>query len=92
VVLEFKRLHLRQQVREREKLEETRGKCRMVGPDGQPLEAFIYADAMTESQGDTPKLGRKDGRHSKPGKVIKNRTFCVEVSIITSSLIKLLFH
>jgi hypothetical protein len=42
-----------------------------------PKYAFIYSDAMTESRGDCPKVGKK--RHSNPGKVIKNRLFAVQV-------------
>ena len=44
---------------------------------GMPKYAFIYADAMTESRGDTPKEGKK--RHSNPDKVIKNRLFAAQV-------------
>jgi hypothetical protein len=44
---------------------------------GNPKKAFIYADAMTLSRGDTPKEGRK--RHSNPGKVISNRLFAVQI-------------
>jgi hypothetical protein len=42
-----------------------------------PKYAFIYADAMTEQRGDTPKEGKK--RHSNPGKVIKNRLFAAQI-------------
>ena len=42
-----------------------------------PTDAFVYADAMTESKGDTPKEGVH--RQSKQAKHIKNRLFAVEV-------------
>ncbi len=45
--------------------------------NGMPTDAFVYADAMTESKGDTPKEGV--GRQSKQSKHIKNRLFAVEV-------------
>jgi hypothetical protein len=82
VVLAFKRLHLRQQANERRKLEGTKLRCaKYVITNGkrQPLEAFIYSDAMTESMGSTPKLGSTKTKHSKPGKQIKNRLFTVQV-------------
>ena len=44
---------------------------------GHPIEAIIYADAMTLSRGDTPSEGR--GRKSSPGKVISNRLFAVQI-------------
>lgn len=81
VVLAFKRLHLRQQSTERQKLENRKNACRKYTTDGtgkqQPIEALIYSDAMTESMGSTPKVG--SSRHSKPGKQIKNRLFTVQV-------------
>ena len=70
VVLAFKRLHLRQQANERKQLELTKARCAKytVTADGkrQPNEGFFYSDAMTESTGSTPKVGR--GRRNKPGK------------------------
>ena len=81
VVLAFKRLHLRQQTNERRHMELVKERCSKftVAADGkrQPREAFIYSDAMTESTGSTPKVGRD--RHSKPSKQIKNRLFTVQV-------------
>ena len=48
-----------------------------IDAEGNPTDAFIYSDAMTESKGDTPKEFVK--RHSKPTNPIKNRLFAVEV-------------
>jgi len=50
---------------------------RTVDGRRQPVQAFIYSDAMTESMGSTPRIGRD--RHSKPGKQIRNRLFTVQV-------------
>ena len=47
----------------------------MLDVNGQPVAAFIYHDAMTESRCDTPHLFAKGERHSKQGKTISNRMF-----------------
>ena len=49
----------------------------IVDSKGMPKYAFIYADAMTEQRGDSPKEGKK--RHSNPGKVVKNRLFAAQI-------------
>lgn len=62
-------------------LEDTKERCsRTEFRDGrqQPIEAFFYSDAMTESMGSTPKVG-KFGNQSKPGKQIRNRLFTVQI-------------
>ena len=51
--------------------------CYNADKNGMPTDAFVYADAMTESKGDTPKEGVH--RQSKQAKHIKNRLFAVEV-------------
>jgi len=54
----------------------------MLDVNGQPVAAFIYHDAMTESRCDTPHLFAKGERHSKQGKTISNRVFAVEIVCI----------
>lgn len=102
IVLQFLRLHLKQQQTERLRLELVKKKCAtefgkrlnlsylkrtglllllllllLLDSVGNPKNLFIYADAMTESAGDSPKEGCQ--RHSTPGKVIKNRLFAVQI-------------
>ena len=66
IVLYLRRLHLIQQAREREALDDRRELTRNLKlPNGQPLRLFVFGDAMTSSKGDTPKDGR--GFHQNGG-------------------------
>ena len=77
IVQEFKRLHISQQSIERKALEVRKEIALEVDDVGQPHQALIYIDGMTELTGNTPKLGA--ARRSKVDHVIANRVIGVEV-------------
>lgn len=72
-------VHLDQQQREREHKEEVKMRCYEVDDMGQPKAICVYHDAMSNNKGNTPNMHQKGTRHDKPGKVITNRIFAVEV-------------
>lgn len=79
-MLRFKRLHLEQQGKERQYMEDNKQKCLSDYDDfGNPLHAMIYSDGMTVMRGDTPKLGRTRKSKGDQGKKITNRVIGVEV-------------
>ena len=77
IVQEFKRLHIAQQSIERKRLEVNKEMALEVDDSGQPLQALLFFDGMTELTGNTPKLG--GNRHSKVDHIIANRVIGVEV-------------
>lgn len=56
IILKFKRLHLQQQMEERQYMEKNRIESKMESA-GQPLQFFCLIDAMTCSRGDVPQVG-----------------------------------
>ena len=62
IILKFKRLHLQQQMKEREYMEQNRMESK-VEYKNQPTHFFCLIDAMTSSRGDVPKVGLK---HRQP--------------------------
>jgi len=73
------RLHLQQQAREREALDERREAAEtQFEENGNPKYGFIFGDAMTASKGDTMKdgLGQPDSNES----TIANRIFAFEIA------------
>lgn len=77
IVQEFKRLHIAQQSIERKSLEVRKEIALETDDSGQPQQALIFIDGMTELTGNTPKLGAT--RRSKVDHVIANRVIGVEV-------------
>jgi hypothetical protein len=77
IVQEFKHLHIAQQAKERQVLEVKKLRCLEVDESGQPIEALLYPDGMTEFKGETPKIG--SSRHTKVNDTISNRIIGVEV-------------
>ena len=78
IVQEFKkRLHIAQQSIERKRLEVNKKLALEVDDSGQPQQALIFIDGMTELTGNTPKIGAN--RHSKVDHVIANRVIGVQV-------------
>ena len=77
IVQEFKRLHIAQQSIERKYLEVRKELALEVDDSGQPQQALIFIDGMTELTGNTPKLGAS--RRSKVDHIIANRVIGVEV-------------
>jgi len=77
IVQEFKRLHIAQQSIERKRLEVNKELALEVDDSGQPRQALIFIDGMTELTGNTPKIGAN--RHSKVDHVIANRVIGVQV-------------
>ena len=55
--------------------------CKELDEKNQPKSFFIFSDAMTNSVGDTPKIGKKgfQSTSDKNAKAINNRTIGVEV-------------
>ncbi len=79
IVLYVRRLHLLQQARERETLDERRNDARRSKlPNGQPIKAFIFGDAFTQGKGDTMKDGVGYQQHSSEDPVISNRIIAYE--------------
>lgn len=74
IIFKFKKLHLLQQMAEREHLEKNRLLAKNSQYLGQPTHAFFLIDAMTQSRGDTPQVGGSH-RQSKneTSAVISNR-------------------
>lgn len=62
IILKFKRLHLQQQMKEREYMEQNRMDSK-VEYKSQPVQFFCLIDAMTSSRGDVPQVGLK---HRQP--------------------------
>ena len=77
IVQEFKRLHIAQQSIERKALEVRKELALEVDDSGQPLQALLFVDGMTELTGNTPKIGGV--RRSKVDHVIANRVIGIEV-------------
>ena len=77
IIHEFKRLHITQQAKARLALEVKKLRCLELDECGQPIEALLYPDGMTEFKGETPKVGST--RQSKVNETITNRIIGVEV-------------
>ena len=77
IIHEFKRLHIAQQAKARLALEVKKLRCLELDECGQPIEALLYPDGMTEFKGETPKVG--SARQSKVNDTITNRIIGVEV-------------
>ena len=58
IILKFKRLHLMQQMKERQHMELTRIASRTLS-QLEPVQFFVLIDAMTCSRGDVPLTGAK---------------------------------
>ena len=73
IILKFKRLHLMQQMKERQQMELNRIESRLLSKF-EPVQFFCLIDAMTCSRGDVPQIGAKH-RQSKGGVIdtIENR-------------------
>jgi len=76
IVQEFKRLHIAQQSLERKALEVRKQISLELDEEGQPIQALLFPDGMTEMKGQTPKVGST--RHTKVDTVIANRIIGVE--------------
>jgi hypothetical protein len=87
IILKFKRLHLQQQMKERQYMEQNRMASKTL-VNGQPIQFFCLIDAMTCSRGDVPQVGAKyrQGKseitHQIENRVIGEYTY---VTIITAS-------
>lgn len=60
IVMEFRRMHIYQQMKEREYLEMNIFETYNLDPAGQPMSALILIDAMTCVKGDTPHRGMEN--------------------------------
>ena len=60
IVMEFRRMHIYQQMKEREYLEMNIFETSRLDPAGQPMSALILIDAMTCMKGDTPHRGMEN--------------------------------
>jgi hypothetical protein len=60
IVMEFRRMHIYQQMKEREYLEMNTFETYNLDPAGQPMSALILIDAMTCVKGDTPHRGMEN--------------------------------
>jgi hypothetical protein len=75
----MRRLHLLQQAREREALDERRNDAKSSKePNGQPKKLFIFGDAMTQMKGDTMKDGLGFHKSSNEDAIISNRVIAFE--------------
>jgi len=74
IIFKFKRIHLLQQMEERNYLDRNRMDAKHKQNLGQPTQAFILIDAMTHARGNTPQVGANH-RQSKneTSTVISNR-------------------
>ena len=80
VIMQYRRLHLDHQAKERISLDQRKQEARKVDTFGQPGKFLLFGDAITASIGETPKLGST--RHSSSEKTaphIQNRTMAFEV-------------
>jgi hypothetical protein len=81
IILKFRRNHLKQQATERQNLEYRKLQCRKLDAMNQPHSFLIFSDAMTNTVGDTPKIG-KSGHQSladKNGTTTQSRTIGVQI-------------
>lgn len=76
IVLEFRRMHIFQQMKEREYLEMNIFETNRTDPTGQPTSALILIDAMTCVKGDTPHRGMENVEDSNH---VTSRLFGAEV-------------
>lgn len=69
------RLHLLQQMNEREHMERNKNKARKeYDVDGHPKQAWVLIDAMTNSRGSTPQIGMNhDQSKNETSNQIENR-------------------
>ena len=80
IIFKFKRLHLFQQMEERQYLERNRMTARNSYYLGQPTQAFFLIDAMTHARGNTPQVGAKFNQSkNETSAVISNRVIDCEV-------------
>jgi hypothetical protein len=76
IVMEFRRMHIHQQMKEREYLEKNIIETYELDPLGQPISVLILIDAMTCIKGDTPHRGMENVEESNK---VTSRLFGAEV-------------
>lgn len=82
IILKFKRLHLQQQMEERQYMEKNRVESKMESA-GQPDQFFCLIDAMTCSRGDVPQVGsthrqsKSEITHTIENRVIGGLFYCI---------------
>ena len=79
MILEYRRLHLKQQARQRDVLEEEKLKSLELNQDGQPIQCLFFSDAITTTRGDMPYWGKHKSKAHDSEHHIQNRTIGVEV-------------
>ena len=81
IILKFRRNHLKQQATERQNLEFRKELCRKLDENNQPKSFMVFSDAMTNTVGDTPKIGKSGHQSSadKNGTTAQTRTIGVQV-------------
>jgi hypothetical protein len=80
IVMQYRRLHLDQQAKERIDLDQRKREARKVDSFGQPAKFLIFGDAITAHIGQTPKLGStRQSSSDKNAPHIHNRTMAFEV-------------
>jgi hypothetical protein len=92
IILKFKRLHLMQQMKERQHMEMNRLTSRLLSKC-EPVQFFCLIDAMTCSRGDVPLTGAKH-RQSKGGvtDTIENRVIGMLYTVCTCAHIIVLYY
>ena len=88
IIFKFKRIHLLQQMEERNYLDRNRMDAKNKQNLGQPTQAFILIDAMTHARGNTPQVGANH-RQSKneTSTVISNRVIGKVIMFLFNELI-----
>jgi hypothetical protein len=79
VVLDFRRAHLNQQKRERDKLDVIKLQARNLDEHGRPTLCVFFSDAISQDRGDCPFFGSMKNKIDDSKPKIMNRTVGVEV-------------
>ena len=81
IILQLRRVHLRQQAEEHINLEYRKNFCKDLDENSQPIAFLLFYDGITASLGDTPNYGIEGHKcaHTKNATSIANRTIGVEI-------------
>lgn len=80
ILRKYRNKHLQRQEDARKQVDLIRERCRKLDDDGNPKEAFFFADAASTWSGNTPKSQFVSGRTSKDScDVFENRIMGVEI-------------
>jgi hypothetical protein len=79
LILDYRMMHLKQQARQRDALEEEKLRSADLDKYGQPIQCLIFSDAITTTRGDTPNWGKFKSKGDDGAPTTENRTIGVEV-------------